>query len=84
MAGITSIKIKESETDLEELLRSSRNLKKKERLQALYLLKAKHLKVQEIAQVVGKHRGTIHRWLAKYSPRTSLQRKNGRCLFLIC
>ena len=67
MAGVTNIQIEENETELEALLKQSQSLKDKERLQALYLLKAKRLKIKEIAQVVGKHRGTIHRWLAKYS-----------------
>ncbi len=67
MAGVTNIEIEESEAELEALLKQSQNLKDQERLQVLYLLKAKELKIKEIAQVVGKHRGTIHRWLAKYA-----------------
>ena len=67
MVGVTNIQINESKTGLEALLQKSQNLRDKERLQVLYLLKAKKLKVQEVAQVVGKHRGTIHRWLSKYS-----------------
>ena len=66
MVGVTNIQIDESEAELETLLRQSQNLKDKERLQVLYLLKAKQLKVKEVAQVVGKHRGTIHRWLSNY------------------
>ena len=67
MVGVTNIKINESKAELEALLQKSQSLKDKERLQVLYLLKTKQLKVQEVAQVVGKHRGTIHRWLSKYS-----------------
>lgn len=66
MAGVTSIQINESEAELKALLQQSHKLRDKEKLQTLYLLKAKQLKVQEVAQVVGKHRGTIHRWLSKY------------------
>lgn len=67
MVGVTNIQINESKAELEALLQKSKSLKDKERLQVLYLLKAWQLKVQEVAQVVGKHRGTIHRWLSKYS-----------------
>ena len=67
MVGVTNIQINESKAELEALLQKSQSLKDKERLQVLYLLKAKELKVQEVAHVVGKHRGTIHRWLSKYS-----------------
>ena len=66
MVGVTNIQIEESEAELETLLRQSQNSKDKERLQVLYLLKAKQLKVKEVAQIVGKHRGTIHRWLSNY------------------
>ena len=67
MVGVSNIRINESEAELEKLLRQSHKLKDKERLQVLYLLKSKQLKVKEIAQVIGKHRGTVHRWLSKYS-----------------
>ena len=67
MVGVTNIQINESEVELETLIRQSQNLKDKERLQVLYLLKARQLKVQEVAQVIGKHRGTVHRWLSRYS-----------------
>jgi transposase len=67
MVGVTNIQINESKAELETLLQKSQNLRDKERLQVLYLLKSKQLKVKEAAQVVGKHRGTIHRWLSKYS-----------------
>jgi transposase len=67
MVGVTGIQINESEAKLKTLLQQSHNLKDKERLQTLYLLKAKQLNIKEVAQVVGKHRGTIHRWLSKYS-----------------
>ena len=67
MVGVSNIRIDESEAELEKLLQQSQKLKDKERLQVLYLLKSKQLKVKEIAQVVGKHRGTVHRWLSKYS-----------------
>ena len=67
MVGVTNTQINESEAELETLIRQTQNLKDKERLQVLYLLKAKSLKVQEVAQVIGKHRGTVHRWLSRYS-----------------
>ncbi|MGD1921912.1 MAG: helix-turn-helix domain-containing protein [Pleurocapsa sp.] len=67
MVGVSNIRINESEAELEKLLQQSQKLKDKERLQVLCLFKSKQLKVKEIAQVVGKHRGTVHRWLSKYS-----------------
>jgi transposase len=67
MSGVTSIKIKETQQDLEELIEQQTNPKLKERLQVLYLLKLpKALNVSQIAKVVGKHRGTVQRWLASY------------------
>jgi transposase len=67
MTGVSSTQIKESREELQALLKQSKNEKDKERLQVLYLLKAKRLKVKEVAEILGKHRGTIHRWLAKYN-----------------
>ena len=67
MTGVSSTQIKESREELQVLLKQSKNGKDKERLQVLDLLKTTRLKVKEVAEVLGKHRGTIHRWLSKYS-----------------
>jgi transposase len=67
MSGVTSIEVEESQQELEQLIQQQTNLKLKERLQALYLLKLPDaLSVSQIAKVVGKHRGTVQRWLALY------------------
>ena len=56
-----------AQQELEQLLQQQTNLKRKERLQALYLLKLPNtLSISQIAKVVGKHRGTVQRWLALY------------------
>ena len=39
MSGVTSIEVEESQQELEQLIQQQTNLKLKERLQALYLLK---------------------------------------------
>lgn len=67
MSGVTSIEVEESQHELEQLIQQQTNLKLKERLQALYLLKLTDaLSISQIAKVVGKHRGTVQRWLALY------------------
>jgi hypothetical protein len=55
MTGVSSTQIKESREELQALLKQSKNEKDKERLQVLYLLKAKRLKVKEVAEILGKH-----------------------------
>lgn len=45
MAGITHIEIKESVEELEALVRQEKNARLKERVQALYLIKAQQLNV---------------------------------------
>ncbi len=66
MTGVVHINIQESVEELEGLVRQQKNTRIKERLQALYLIKAQDLKVSAIAKILGKHRGTVHRWLADY------------------
>lgn len=67
MSGVTSIKVRESEQELEQLLQEQSNWKRKERLQVLYLLKlSEGLSISQIAKAIGKHRGTVQRWLAMY------------------
>jgi transposase len=67
MPGVSSIEIKESVPELEQLLLAQTNPKLKERVQVLYLLKLPNqLSVSRIAKVIGKHRGSVQRWLAIY------------------
>lgn len=66
MTGVVHINIQESVEELEGLVRQQKNTRIKERLQALYLIKAQDLKMSAIAKILGKHRGTVHRWLADY------------------
>lgn len=67
MSGVTSIEVKESEQELEQLLQEQTSGKMKERLQVLYLLKLPEaLSISQIAKVIGKHRLTVQRWLVIY------------------
>lgn len=67
MAGITRLEIRESAEELAAHLQVEPNPNLKERLQVLYLLKLpKAMSISEIATVVGKHRGTVQRWLSVY------------------
>jgi transposase len=57
----------ESEAELKELLKEKKTLSGKERVQVLYLLKIKKAKtVSEAAELIGRNRGTVQEWLAKY------------------
>lgn len=64
-AGITSVEIQESAQELAQLLQTETNAIFKERLQVLYLLKLPEaMSISAIAKVIGKHRGTLQRWLS--------------------
>jgi transposase len=67
MAGVYKLDILESEAELHELLRQQKTVSGKERVQVLYLLKTKKAKtVSEVAELIGRNRGTVQEWLAKY------------------
>lgn len=67
MVGITSIKVKESLTDLTQQLRQAETSTAKERLQVLYWLKQEHPpSISAIAKAIGKHRNTLQTWLSMY------------------
>ena len=67
MVGVTKIIINETAEELKELMNQQRKAKHRERLQALYLLKSgKTEQIVEIAEVIGRSRSTIHRWLHLY------------------
>ncbi len=67
MAGITRIEIQETPTELEELIQQQSNPNLKERLQVLYLLQLPNaMSVSAVAKVIGRHRGSVQRWLSQY------------------
>lgn len=67
MAGITSIKVKESLDELTQLLCQVKTMSGKERLQVLYWLKQENApSISAIAKAVGKHRNTLQMWLSMY------------------
>ncbi|WP_040654693.1 helix-turn-helix domain-containing protein, partial [Rubidibacter lacunae] len=66
MSGVTHVEIRESTEELQALLRAEKQPSAKERLQALYLIRAEQFTVSAAARVLGKHRGTLQRWLARY------------------
>ncbi|MEX0272737.1 helix-turn-helix domain-containing protein [Leptolyngbyaceae cyanobacterium UHCC 1019] len=67
MAGVSAIAIKESLDELGERLRAIEQPILKERLQVLYWLKqAQAPSISQIAVAIGRHRGTVQKWLALY------------------
>lgn len=67
MAGVTAIVVRESAKELKELLRTEKQPRVKEKLQVLYWLKEQIVPtITEIATAIGKHRGTVQKWLALY------------------
>jgi transposase len=67
MAGVTQIQIQETLTELEALIQQESNPKLKERLEVLYLLRLPTpLSVSMIANVIGRHRASVQRWLSDY------------------
>ncbi len=64
MSRVLKIEISETADELRKLLGSTKNQKIKERIQALYWLKSEQVKSENaIANLTGKHRTTISRWL---------------------
>jgi transposase len=67
MSGVLKIEIKESEAELLELLKSQREGKRRQRIQMLYWLKTSQAETEgHLAVMLGYHRTTVARWLAKY------------------
>lgn len=67
MPGISKVAIAESANELKEQMNKQFRAREKERLQALYLLKSgKCQQIIEIAEILGRSRSTIHRWLNTY------------------
>ncbi len=67
MAGVSAIAIRESLEELGERLRVVEQPILKERLQVLYWLKQAYApSISQIAIAIGRHRGTVQKWLALY------------------
>lgn len=67
MAGVTRLKVQETAAELEALIQIQPNPNLKERLQALYLLQLPEaMSVSAVAKVIGRHRGSVQRWLSVY------------------
>ena len=67
MSGVIKVEILETVDELRELLKSTENQEVKERIQALYWLKSGQVQTtREIANLIGKHRVTVSRWLSNY------------------
>jgi transposase len=60
-------KIKETAEEIRERLKTERNSKRQNRLQALYLIVTKQAKSRtQVAQMLGKNRNTISDWVRLY------------------
>lgn len=67
MSRSVQIDITESPSELKQLLKSQKTVDGKERVQVLYLLKTNQVKtVQQLAQLIGRNRATVQRWLNHY------------------
>ena len=84
MSGVIKIEIWETEDDLKLMLKSNSSPRIKERIQALYWLKTNQVHTTlDIAQLLGKHRTTVSRWLSVYRTRgidslLTLKKSTGR------
>jgi transposase len=67
MSGVIKIEILETVDELRELLKSTQSREVTERVQALYWLKSGQVQTTKaIANLIGKHRVTVSRWLSSY------------------
>ncbi|BAZ68009.1 putative transposase [Fischerella sp. NIES-4106] len=67
MCRVLKVEIRETQDELQELLRQQKTGLGKERVQALYLLKTRQVEtVQHLAVVLGRGRITVQRWLRLY------------------
>lgn len=68
MVGVSRVEIHETSETLKALMQEQKTVESKERLQALYLIKSGTASgVGHAAQILGRHRTTLQRWLAKYA-----------------
>ena len=67
MSRVLKIEISETVEELKSLLNSTESQKVKERIQTLYWLKSEQIRSENaIANLTGKHRTTVSRWLRSY------------------
>ncbi|BAZ70846.1 putative transposase (plasmid) [Fischerella sp. NIES-4106] len=68
MCRVLKLEIRETQDELQELLRQQKTGLGKERVQGLYLLKTRQVEtVQHLAVVLGRGRITVQRWLRLYT-----------------
>lgn len=68
MVGVSRIEIRESTDQLKQLMHLQTSASARERIQVLYLLKSLQAKdISTAAQMVGRDRTTVQRWLVKYA-----------------
>jgi transposase len=68
MVGVSRVEIHEAPETLKALMHDQKTVEAKERLQALYLIKSGTASsVGHAAQILGRHRITLQRWLSKYT-----------------
>lgn len=67
MSRVLKIEILETVEQLKDLLNLTKNQQVKERIQTLYWLKSEQVQSENaLANLTGKHRTTISRWLRSY------------------
>lgn len=67
MPRATAFEVAENATELKNLMNAEKNAQRRTKIQVLYLLKSSNRpNISNIALIVGRNRGTIHRWLKKY------------------
>lgn len=67
MSGVSRVVIQETVEDLKTLMHQQAQTGDKERIQLLYLLKSGQAQtITQAAQMLGRGRATLQRWLAKY------------------
>lgn len=67
MSRVLKIEISETVEQLKDLLNLTKNQQVKERIQTLYWLKSEQVQSENaLANLTGKHRTTISRWLRSY------------------
>ena len=67
MVAYCHLEIKETSTQLQEILNLQKNVSSYRKIQALYLLKTKQVKtLKDIAIALGVHRVTVQRWFKEY------------------
>lgn len=64
---MSKLEIKESSDQLKHIMNQQTDVHKREKIQALYLLKSGRCeKIIDIADIVGKGEKSVYRWLGKY------------------